>query len=197
MIVMPTTAATMGRFISFILKQHMHKRYSKYIYVKQIYLAHTISNCGQEARFISLVFDAQQIVQLLYFSSTRIHHLSGVMRLCLNILLVMNLKILLTNEYFFSLEIQTSRLYQIPNKIQGIILFATYHVDEAVVLGNMIGTISTKFVGMKKEYVNRLRPSDHLIMTTKTRPTTQDSGEFYFDDKTGEDSKIGITKVFH
>ena len=195
MIVMPTTAATMGRFISFILKQHMHKRYSKYIYVKQIYLAHTISNCGQEARFISLVFDAQQIVQLLYFSSTRIHHLSCVMRLCLNTLLVMNPKILLANEYFFSLEIQTSRLYQIPNKIQGIILFATYHVDEAV--GGMIGTLSTKFVDMRKEYVNRLRPSDHLIMTTKTRPTTQDSGEFYFDDKTGEDSKIGITKVFH
>ena len=110
----------------------------------------------------------------------------------------MNPKILLTNEYFLSLEIQTRRLYnQIPNKIQGIILFATYHVDEAVVLGDMIGTLSTKFVGMRKEYVNRLRPSDHLIMTSKTRPTTQDSGEFYFDDKTGEDSKIGITKVFH
>src|SRR5215467_14391441 len=98
MIVMPTIVAAIGHFFS-TLKQHMRKRYSKYLYVKQIYLACTISKCGEEARFISLVFDAQQIVQLLYFSSTRIHHLSGVTRLCLNILLVMNPKILLRRLY--------------------------------------------------------------------------------------------------
>ena len=94
----------------------MRKRYSKYLYIKQIYLARTISKCGQEARFISLVFDAQQIVQLLYFLCTRIHHLSGATRLYLNILLVMNPKILLRRLYNHS-------------KIQ-LILFATYHVDE-------------------------------------------------------------------
>jgi ABC-type nitrate/sulfonate/bicarbonate transport system ATPase subunit len=156
---------------------------------------HYFQKCGQ-ARFISLVFDAQQIVQLLYFSSTRIHHLSGGMKLCLNIVLAMNPKILLTNEHFFSLEIQTRRLYNHSN-IQGIILFVTYNVDEAVVLRDMIGALSTKFVGMRKECVNLLRPSDHYIMTSKTRSTTQESGELYFDDETGEDSKIGITKVFH
>ena len=130
------------------------------------------------------MFDAQQIVQLLYFLSTGIYHLSGVTKLCLNILLVMNPKILLRRLYNHS-------------KIQ-LILFATYHVDELVVLGEMIGTLpTTKFVGMRKEYVNRSRLSDHPIMTSKTRPTTQESGEFYFDDETGEDSKIGITKVFH
>jgi hypothetical protein len=59
----------------------------------------------------------------------------------------------------------------------------------------MIGTMPTKFVGMR--CVNRLQRSDHPIMTSKTRSTTQESGELYFDDETGEDSKIGITKVFH
>ena len=76
-------------------------------------------------------------------------------------------------------------------------MFVTYNVDEAVVLGDMMGTLSTKFVGMRKECVNLLRSSDHSIMTSKTRSTTQESGELYFDDETGEDSKIGITKVFH
>jgi hypothetical protein len=61
----------------------------------------------------------------------------------------------------------------------------------------MIGTLSRKFVGMRKECVNPLRPSDHRILTSKTRSITQGSGELYFDDETGEDSKIGITKVFH
>ena len=90
-------------------------------------------------------------------------------------------------------KILLRRLYN-HSKIQ-LILFATYHVDELVVLGDMIGTLSTtKFVGKRKEYVNRSRLP---IMTSKTRPTTQESGEFYFDDETGEDSKIGITKVFH
>jgi ABC-type nitrate/sulfonate/bicarbonate transport system ATPase subunit len=98
---------------------------------------HYFQKCGQEARFISLVFDAQQIVQLLYFSSTRIHHLSGGLKLFLNIVLAMNPTILLTNEHFFSLEIQTRRLYNHSN-IQGIILFVTYSVDEAVVLGDMM-----------------------------------------------------------
>jgi ABC-type nitrate/sulfonate/bicarbonate transport system ATPase subunit len=157
---------------------------------------HYFQKYGQEARFISLVFDAQQIVQLLYFSSTRIHYLSGRLKLFLNIVLAMNPTILLTNEHFFSLEIQTRRLYNHSN-IQGIILFVTYSVDEAVVLGDMMGTLSTKFVGTRKEYVNLLRSSDHYIMTSKTRLNTQESGELYFDDEIGEDSKIGITKVFH
>jgi len=142
------------------------------------------------------VFDAQQIVQLLHFSSTHIHHLSGGMKLCLNIVLGMNPKILLTNEHFFSLEIQTRRLYNHPN-IQGIILFVTYNIDEAVVLGHMIGILFTKFVGKRKECVNLLRTSDHPIMISKTRSTIQESRELYFDDEIGEDSKIGITKVFH
>jgi len=90
-------------------------------------------------------------------------------------------------------KILLRRLYN-HSKIQ-LILFATYHVDELVVLGDMIGTLSTtKFVGKRKEYVNRSRLP---IMTSKARPTTQESGEFYFGDETGEDSKIGITKVFH
>jgi ABC-type nitrate/sulfonate/bicarbonate transport system ATPase subunit len=57
----------------------------------------------------------------------------------LSIVLGMAPKILLTNEHFFSLEIQ-ARLYKHSNT-QGIILFVTYYVDEAVVLGDMIGTI--------------------------------------------------------
>jgi ABC-type nitrate/sulfonate/bicarbonate transport system ATPase subunit len=156
---------------------------------------HCFQKCGQEARFISLTFDAQQIVQLLYFSSTLIHHLSGGLEVCLNIVLAMNPTILLTNEHFFSLEIQTRRLYNY-SYIQGVILFVTYSVDEAVVLGDMMGTLTTKFDGMRKECVNLLRSSDHS-MTSKTRLTTQESGELYFDDEIGEDSKIGITKVFH
>ena len=66
-----------------------------------------------------------------------------------------------------------------------------------MILGDMIGTLSRKFVGMRKECVNLLLSSDHSIMTSKTRLTTQESGELYFDDEIGEDSKIGITKVFH
>jgi len=76
-------------------------------------------------------------------------------------------------------------------------MFVTYSVDEAVVLGDMMGTLSTKCVGTRKESVNLLRSSDHDIITSKTRLTTQESGELYFDDEIGEYSKIGITKVFH
>ena len=75
-------------------------------------------------------------------------------------------------------------------------MFVTYSVDEAVVLGDMMGTLFTKFVGTRKECVNLLRSSDRSIMTSKTRLTTRESG-VYFDDEIGEDSKIGITKVFH
>ena len=73
-------------------------------------------------------------------------------------------------------------------------MFVTYSVDEAVVLGDMMGTLSTKCVG---ESVNLLRSSDHTIISSKTRLTTQESGQLYFDDEIGEYSKIGITKVFH
>lgn len=76
-------------------------------------------------------------------------------------------------------------------------MFVTYSVEEAVVLGDMMGTLSTKLVGTRKECVNLLRSSDHSIMTSKTRLTTEESGELYFDDEIGGDSKIGITKVFH
>jgi NitT/TauT family transport system ATP-binding protein len=54
-------------------------------------------------------------VQLLYFSNTHIHHLSGGMKLCLAIALAMNPKILLINEPFFSPEIQTRSLYDHSN----------------------------------------------------------------------------------
>jgi ABC-type nitrate/sulfonate/bicarbonate transport system ATPase subunit len=79
-----------------------------------------------------------------------------------------------------------------------IILFVTYNIDEAAVLGNMIVVLSPKFVGIRKECTVSLpRPSDHPIVDSNTRSTREESGELYFDHKTVEDGKIEITKIFH
>jgi hypothetical protein len=75
-------------------------------------------------------------------------------------------------------------------------LFVTYNFNEALVLGDMIGTLSTKF-GIRKECVNVLRPSDHPDGPSKNGSAIAESGELYIDDETGEDSNIGITKIFH
>ena len=77
-----------------------------------------------------------------------------------------------------------------------IILFVTYNIDEAVVLGDMIVVLSAKFVAIKKECTVNL-PLDHPIVNSNTRSTTEESRELYFDDETGEDNKIGTTKVFY
>jgi ABC-type nitrate/sulfonate/bicarbonate transport system ATPase subunit len=77
-----------------------------------------------------------------------------------------------------------------------IILFVTYNIDEAVILGDMIVVLSPKFVGIKKECTVNL-PLDHPIVNSNARSTTEESRELYIDDETGEDNKIGTTKVFY
>lgn len=81
------------------------------------------------------MLDAQPIVQLLNFSNTHIHQLAT------------NPKILLIDEPFSALDIQTRRLYN-HSDTPRIILFITHYI---VVLGALIVVLSSKLVDVNKE----------------------------------------------
>ena len=131
-----------------------------------------------------------EMVQLLNFSNPYIRQLSGGMKQCAVIghALAMNPKVLLMDEPFSPPDIQIHQ--------DRTVLFLTYNINDAMVLGGMIVVLSPKLAGMKRECTVGLpRSPDRHIVNSNTMAITE-SKELYFDDETGED-KIAATKVFH
>lgn len=85
-----------------------------------------------------------EIVQLLNFSNAYVRRLSGGMKQCAAIghALAMNPKVLLMDEPFSALDIQIHQ--------DSTILFLTYNIDDAMVLGGMIVVLIPKLVGIKR-----------------------------------------------
>ncbi len=99
------------------------------------------------------------MVQLTSFSHAFIHQLSGGMkqRVAIARALALNPKILLMDEPFAALDVQTrkmlyNQLLTIHQETNKKILFVTHNINEAVALGDRVIVISPKLANIKKEF---------------------------------------------
>jgi NitT/TauT family transport system ATP-binding protein len=129
------------------------------------------------------------MVQLTSFAHAFVHQLSGGMkqRVAIARALVLNPKILLMDEPFAALDVQTRRmLYDqleiIHEKTNKTILFVTHNINEAVALGDRAIVISPKIAGIKKEFkidLPRPRQLDHPLINSITNSIIEESKEMY------------------
>ena len=125
-----------------------------------------------------IVMHYVDMVQLTSFADAFVHQLSGGMkqRVAIARALVLNPKILLMDEPFAALDVQTRRmlydqLVKIHEKTNKTILFVTHNINEAVVLGDRAIVMSPKIAGIKKEFVidlPRPRQTDHPLISSIT-----------------------------
>jgi NitT/TauT family transport system ATP-binding protein len=129
------------------------------------------------------------MVQLTSFAHAFVHQLSGGMkqRVAIARALVLNPKILLMDEPFAALDVQTRRmlydqLVKIHEKTNKTILFVTHNINEAVALGDRAIIISPKIAGIKKEFkidLPRPRQLDHPLINSITNAIIEESKEMY------------------
>jgi NitT/TauT family transport system ATP-binding protein len=129
------------------------------------------------------------MVQLTSFTHAFVHQLSGGMkqRVAIARALVLDPKILLMDEPFAALDVQTRRmLYDqlviIHEKTNKTILFVTHNINEAVALGDRAIVISPKIAGIKKEFkIDLPRPCqlDHPLINSITNAIIEESKEMY------------------
>jgi NitT/TauT family transport system ATP-binding protein len=129
------------------------------------------------------------MVQLTSFAHAFVHQLSGGMkqRVAIARALVLNPKILLMDEPFAALDVQTrmmlyDQLVKIHEKTNKTILFVTHNINEAVVLGDRAIIISPKIAGIKKEFkidLPRPRQLDHPLINLITNAIIEESKEMY------------------
>jgi NitT/TauT family transport system ATP-binding protein len=129
------------------------------------------------------------MVQLTSFTHAFVHQLSGGMkqRVAIARALVLDPKILLMDEPFAALDVQTRRmLYDqlviIHEKTNKTILFVTHNINEAVALGDRAIVISPKIAGIKKELkidLPRPRQLDHPLINSITNAIIEESKEMY------------------
>lgn len=101
--------------------------------------------------------------------------------------LALNPKILLMDEPFAALDIQTrrmlySQLLQIHQETNKTILFVTHNINEAVALGDRVIVISPRLDSIKKEFIvdlPRPRQLDHPLINSITKEIIEESREFY------------------
>ena len=104
--------------------------------------------------------------------------------------LVLNPKILLMDEPFATLDVQTRRmlydqLVQIHEKTNKTILFVTHNINEAVALGDRAIVMSPKIAGIKKEFVidlPRPRQLDHPLINSITNEIMKESKDMHISD---------------
>jgi NitT/TauT family transport system ATP-binding protein len=108
------------------------------------------------------------MVQLSRFADSYIYQLSGGMkqRVAIARALAMNPDILLMDEPFAALDVQTrdmlhNQLLQIHEATGKTILFVTHNINEAVALGNRVIVLSPRSGNIKREFaINLPRPRD-------------------------------------
>lgn len=125
------------------------------------------------------------LVQLTNFANTFIHQLSGGMkqRVAIARALVLDPKILLMDEPFAALDIQTrtilyNQLLQIHQRTNKTILFVTPNINEAVALGDRVIVMSPLLANIRKEFtVDLPRPSqlDHPLINSITKEIIEET----------------------
>ncbi len=136
-----------------------------------------------------IVMKYLEMVQLSSFAHSFVHQLSGGMkqRVAIARALALNPKILLMDEPFAALDVQTRRmlhvqLLRIHQETQKTIIFITHNINEAVVLGDRVIVMSPKIANIKKEFIidlPRPRQLDHPIINSITNEIVFESRDLY------------------
>jgi len=129
------------------------------------------------------------LVQLSKFSNAFIHQLSGGMkqRVAIARALALNPKILLMDEPFAALDVQTRRMLynevlRIHQETNKTILFVTHNINEAVALGDRVIVMSPKLKNIKKEFIvdiPRPRKIDHPLIESITKEIVAESEDLF------------------
>lgn len=126
-----------------------------------------------------------EMIQLNNFADAYIHQLSGGMkqRVAIARALALDPKMLLMDEPFAALDVQTKRMLyshilRIHDETRKTILFVTHNIHEAVALGDRVIIMSPKLANIKKEIsvnIPRPRSIDHPLVETITREIISES----------------------
>jgi NitT/TauT family transport system ATP-binding protein len=129
------------------------------------------------------------MVQLSSFSQAFIHQLSGGMkqRVAIARALALNPKILLMDEPFAALDIQTRKmlyneLLKIHQQTNKAIIFVTHNINEAVSLGDRVIIMSPILANIKREFIvdiPRPRKIDHPLIESITKEIVAESVDLF------------------
>jgi len=138
------------------------------------------------------------MVQLTGFAHAFIHQLSGGMkqRVAIARALALNPKILLMDEPFAALDVQTrkmlyNQLLTIHQETNKTILFVTHNINEAVALGDRVIVMSPKLANIKKEFavdIPRPRKIDHPLIDSITKEIVAESEELFVSTTTASEN---------
>jgi NitT/TauT family transport system ATP-binding protein len=141
---------------------------------------------NQRKKIITKYID---LVQLSDFTDAFIHQLSGGMkqRVAIARALALNPKILLMDEPFAALDVQTRKMLykevlRIQQETNKTILFVTHNINEAVALGDRVIVMSPKLKNIKKEFVvdiPRPRSIDHPLIESITKEIVAESEDLF------------------
>jgi NitT/TauT family transport system ATP-binding protein len=165
-----------------------------------------IANLSRDKRR-EIVMHYIDMVQLTNFAHAFVHQLSGGMkqRVAIARALVLNPKILLMDEPFAALDVQTRRvlydqLLQIHQKTKKTILFVTHNINEAVALGDRVIVMSPKVAGIKKEFVIELprpRQLDYPLINSITKEIIEESRDLYLSNSSSANNSNNSTRPEH
>ena len=101
--------------------------------------------------------------------------------------LALNPKILLMDEPFAALDVQTRRMLynevlRIHQETNKTILFVTHNINEAVALGDRVIVMSPKLKNIKKEFIvdiPRPRKIDHPLIESITKEIVAESEDLF------------------
>jgi len=129
------------------------------------------------------------LVHLSNFTDAFIHQLSGGMKQRVAIVraLALNPKILLMDEPFAALDVQTRKMLytevlKIHQETNKTILFVTHNINEAVALGDRVIVMSPKLKNIKKEFIvdiPRPRKIDHPLIESITKEIVAESEDLF------------------
>lgn len=142
------------------------------------------------------------MVQLSNFKYAFVHQLSGGMkqRVAIARALALNPKILLMDEPFAALDVETRRmlhtqLLEVHQETKKTIVFITHNINEAVALGDRVIVMSPKIANIKKEFIidlSRPRKLDHPIINSITKEIVLESKNLYSNPY--NDADVGIVE---
>ncbi len=152
-----------------------------------------------------IITDYINMVQLSNFTNAFIHQLSGGMkqRVAIARALSLNPKILLMDEPFAALDVQTRKmlyteLLKIHQETNKTILFVTHNISEAVSLGDRVIVMSPKLKNIKKEFIvdiARPRKINHPLIESITKEIVAESADlFHFNDTSPNSDKYDDLK---
>lgn len=128
-----------------------------------------------------------QMVQLSNFTDSYVHQLSGGMkqRVAIARALALNPKVLLMDEPFAALDVNTRNILQqellrIHKATGKTILFVTHNINEAVTLADRVIVLSPKHANIKKQFAINLphpRQLNHPMVDAITKEIVQEAKE--------------------